>query len=128
MYDCWNQSSNLVNEKYVLFYQEELWRKRQEQRCDKLEYISKLNKLHCERKPVYGQDLCHTVNVFRDMNRTCVKDNIWKGLGMVYCHKACTCDNLLSHPNTFWSSTQALSDIVHKPLQYLQEMDDILSR
>jgi hypothetical protein len=56
------------------------------EREQKLDYIARMNEKHCSRVPVYGQDLCHTVDVFRDMNKTCVKDNTWKGLGMVYCH------------------------------------------
>ncbi|XP_069134718.1 helicase domino-like isoform X2 [Argopecten irradians] len=92
-------------------------------RQEKLEYIARINKLHCERKPVYGQDLRCTVNVMK----TCVRDNTWPSLGHIHCTNINSWSNP-HRPEIFWNQTKVLSNLVHTPLQYLQELEDILSR
>ena len=86
-----------------------------------------MNEKHCSRVPVYGQDLCHTVDVFRDLNKTCVKDNTWRGLGMVYCQKIHNTHNK-NHPSYFWKQTKVLSDIVNTPDSFLKKMEEIVLR
>lgn len=86
-----------------------------------------MNDKHCSRVPVYGQDLCHTVDVFRDLNKTCVKDNTWKGLGMVHCHSVHSNINP-NHPSYYWKQTKVLSELVNTPEQFLLQMEEILLR
>ena len=97
------------------------------EREQKLDFIANTNEKHCSRVPVYGQDLCHTVDVFRDMNRTHVKDNTWKGLGMVYCRNVHTWPNV-NHPSYYWKQTKVLSNLINTPEQFLHKMEDILLR
>ncbi|OWF46679.1 helicase domino-like isoform X2 [Mizuhopecten yessoensis] len=101
--------------------------KREHRRREKLEYIAHINKLHCERKPVYGQDLRCTVNVMSDTDKTCVCDNTWAALGHVHCTNIHSWSNPY-RPEVFWKQTKVLSNLVHTPLQYLHELEDILSR
>ncbi|ESO91647.1 hypothetical protein LOTGIDRAFT_122039, partial [Lottia gigantea] len=99
--------------------------KREKHRKSKLELITRINKRHCDVKPVYGQDLCESIEAFSDLDPTTVNSNIWHGLGTVYCRHANRYDN--SHGN-FWKTTSALSNIVHTPEQYLTELQDLLDR
>lgn len=98
---------------------------------ERLHNIAKINKLHCERKPVYGQDLCDAVNIFKDpfssrsyRNRDTSK---WNGPGHIHCQCSKLCTNCF-HPKYLWNQTTVLSDIIHTPEQYLQELQDILER
>ncbi|XP_052073827.1 helicase domino-like isoform X2 [Mytilus californianus] len=109
------------------FYCNSLEEKKMREREQKLDFIANTNEKHCSRVPVYGQDLCHTVDVFRDMNKTCVKDNTWKGLGMVYCRNVHTWPNV-NHPSYYWKQTKVLSNLVNTPEQFLHKMEDILLR
>ncbi|XP_061196592.1 helicase domino-like [Saccostrea echinata] len=120
--DCEN-----LHNKSSRFYMESLTSKLQDLRKQKLEYIAKVNKRRCECKPVYGQDLCDAVDVFKDMNKTSVKDNTWKGLGMAYCRNV-KCWRNPNHPDIYWKQTTVLSELVHSPMDYLCELKDILSR
>ncbi|XP_060081235.1 helicase domino-like isoform X1 [Ylistrum balloti] len=94
---------------------------------DKLGYIARTNKLHCERKPVYGQDLRCTVNVMSDTCKTRVRDNTWCSQGHVHCTNINSWSNP-HRPEIFWNQTKVLSNLVHTPLQYLHQLEDILSR
>lgn len=76
---------------------------------------------------MYGQDLCNAVDVFKDVNKTSVKDNTWKGLGMAYCRNVKSWRNP-NHPDIYWKQTTVLSELVHSPMDYLKEMNDVLSR
>ncbi|XP_076106363.1 helicase domino-like isoform X3 [Mytilus galloprovincialis] len=109
------------------FYCNSLEEKKMREREQKLDFIANTNEKHCSRVPVYGQDLCHTVDVFRDMNRTHVKDNTWKGLGMVYCRNVHTWPNV-NHPSYYWKQTKVLSNLINTPEQFLHKMEDILLR
>ncbi|VDI33322.1 Hypothetical predicted protein [Mytilus galloprovincialis] len=109
------------------FYCNSLEEKKMREREQKLYFIANTNEKHCSRVPVYGQDLCHTVDVFRDMNRTHVKDNTWKGLGMVYCRNVHTWPNV-NHPSYYWKQTKVLSNLINTPEQFLHKMEDILLR
>ncbi|XP_063395970.1 helicase SRCAP-like isoform X4 [Mytilus trossulus] len=109
------------------FYCNSLEEKKMREREQKLDFIANTNEKHCSRVPVYGQDLCHTVDVFRDMNRTRVKDNTWKGLGMVYCRNVHTWPNV-NHPSYYWKQTKVLSNLINTPEQFLHKMEDILLR
>ncbi|XP_062606790.1 helicase domino-like isoform X2 [Saccostrea cucullata] len=120
--DCEN-----LHNKSSRFYMASLTSKLQDLRKQKLEYIAKINKRRCECKPVYGQDLCDAVDVFKDMNKTSVKDNTWKGLGMAYCRNV-KCWRNPNHPDIYWKQTTVLSELVHSPMDYLCELKDILSR
>ncbi|XP_048751446.2 helicase domino-like isoform X4 [Ostrea edulis] len=116
-----------VQNKSSPFYMESLTSKLQNLRRQKLECISKINARRCECKPVYGQDLCDVVDVCKDLNKTSVKDNAWKGLGMAYCRNVKSWRNP-NNPDIYWKQTTVLSELVHSPMDYLREMQDILSR
>lgn len=113
----------------VLFYkfQESLTSKLQKLREQKLDFLAKINKRRCECRPVYGEDLCNAVDAFKDMNKTSVKNNTWKGLGMAYCHNMKSWRNP-NHPDIYWKQTTVLSELVHSPMEFLQQMNDILTR
>ncbi|XP_034338374.2 helicase domino isoform X3 [Magallana gigas] len=109
------------------FYMESLTSKLQKLREQKLDFLAKINKRRCECRPVYGEDLCNAVDAFKDMNKTSVKNNTWKGLGMAYCHNMKSWRNP-NHPDIYWKQTTVLSELVHSPMEFLQQMNDILSR
>lgn len=113
---------------YHFQFQNTLEEKKMREREQKLDYIARMNEKHCSRVPVYGQDLCHTVDVFRDMNKTCVKDNTWKGLGMVYCHNVHNSSSNINPSSFHWKQTKVLSDLVNTPEQFLKKMEDIVLR
>lgn len=96
-----------------------------------MQYISRTNRQHCERKPVYGQDLCDAVNIHKDpySNRMYKNRDIakWNGPGHIHCYCAKFCSNP-NHPKYLWNQTSVLSDILHTPEQYLQELENILDR
>ncbi|XP_052268550.1 helicase domino-like isoform X1 [Dreissena polymorpha] len=113
------------------YFLDDLFDKQLCARQQRLKYISQTNKLHCEKKPVYGQDLCDAVNIFKDpfsskmyKHRDLSK---WHGLGHIHCHCAKLCHNP-SHPKYIWNQTAVLSDIIHTPEQYLKELEDIVER
>ncbi|XP_022342498.2 helicase domino-like isoform X2 [Crassostrea virginica] len=116
-----------VHNKNSPFYMESLTKKVEKLRKEKFDFLSKINKRRCECKPVYGQDLCNAVDVFKDVNKTSVKDNTWKGLGMAYCRNVKSWRNP-NHPDIYWKQTTVLSELVHSPMDYLKEMNDVLSR
>ncbi|WAR02083.1 DOM-like protein [Mya arenaria] len=113
------------------FFMEPLFDKKQKAKQEKLKYISRTNKNHCEKKPVYGQDLCDAVNIFKDpyssksyRNRDLTK---WQGPGHIHCYCAKNCDQP-KHPKYLWNQTSVLSDFIHTPEQYLEELQDVLER
>ena len=111
----------------VLSLQEPLENKKKCHRKELLERIARLNKRHCEAKPVYGEDLCRAVNILNDMQGTSVLDNTWHGLGMVHCH------NVHNYPkpsdsNYYWTQTKALGAVVHTAEQLLEQEKEILDR
>lgn len=114
-----------------LFFQVDLFDKQLCARQQRLKYISQTNKFHCEKKPVYGQDLCDAVNIFKDPFSSKVykrRDlSKWHGLGHIHCHCAKLCHNP-THPKYVWNQTSVLSDIIHTPEQYLKELEDIVER
>ncbi|XP_052714543.1 helicase domino-like isoform X4 [Crassostrea angulata] len=109
------------------FYMESLTSKLQKLREQKLDFLAKINKRRCECRPVYGEDLCNAVDAFKDMNKTSVKNNTWKGLGMAYCHNMKSWRNP-NHPDIYWKQTTVLSELVNSPMEFLQQMNDILTR
>lgn len=105
--------------------------KRRSRRKEKLENIAETNKKHCDHKPVYGQDLCDSVNIFRDpyngklyLKRERTR---WHGPGQIHCYCAKFCQTL-DKPSYLWNQTKVLSDVIHTPEQYLQELEEVLDR
>ncbi len=101
--------------------------KRVQRRKDKLERLARINKSHCDVKPVYGHDLYEVVNIMRETSTSSKKDcdtNPWRGQGYVHCQAVHQANPY--HPSVFWHQTNALRDIVHNPEQYLLELKDIL--
>lgn len=111
--------------------QEPLYDKLQCKHQDKLNFISRTNKQHCERKPVYGQDLCEAVNIFKDPYSSRTYKNrdlsLWHGPGHIHCQCTKLCTNC-DHPKYLWHQTSALSEILHTPEQYLHELESLLDR
>ena len=100
-------------------------------RKEKLEYISRTNKQHSDLKPVYGQDLCDAVNIFKEpytgrVYRTRDKSK-WNGPGHIHCRCAKLCPNPC-RPQYLWNQTKVLSNTIHTPEQYLEELKDVIER
>ena len=117
----------------MIYLHESLEEKRAQRRKDKLERLARMNKQHCDVKPVYGQDLCEAVNILRadsvaslniNNNKDC--DSRWRmGQGYLHCEAVHRARNPY-HPAVFWHQTDALRNIVHSPEQYLFELKEIL--
>ncbi|XP_064613460.1 helicase SRCAP-like isoform X3 [Liolophura sinensis] len=105
----------------------ELEKRRSKCRREKLELISKLNKRHCDVKPVYGQDFYNCVNLLRDGEQTGATGTQWKGRGFIHCHNVQHCKRPHRMAN-YLARTEALSQLVHTPEQYLSQLQDILQR
>lgn len=116
--------------------------KRNKRRKDKLERIARVNKQHCDSKPVYGQDLRASVDVLKEppVESVYQKDLSHSyrshqrpeacfnsGHGYVHCYRAQHFKDL-SHPAVMWSQTRALMEIVKSPEDYLTDLEDILAR
>jgi len=112
-------------------FQEQLYDKQKSRRLERLSYISKSNKNHCEKKPVYGQDLCDAVNIFKDpfTSKTYRTRDLskWHGPGYIHCHCAKLC-NQPNHPKYLWYQTSVLSEFLHTPEQFMKELEDVLDR
>ena len=112
-------------------FQETLYDKEVGCRKEKLNNIARMNKLHCDFKPVYGQDLCDAINIFRDpyTGRAYRTRDIskWNGPGHIHCSCVKLCKNPC-HPKYLWNQTRVLSEVIHTPEQYLGELKDILER
>jgi hypothetical protein len=114
--------------------------KRERRRKDKLERIARINKRSCDKIPVYGQDLCGTVDMMKRPPIECIyqKEAMSRshhrpeacfntGLGYVHCYRAQHCKDF-SHPAIMWSQTQALADLVRTPEDHLSQLQEILQR
>ena len=123
------QSYNLPEAQYViLLSQRDLEDQRMQHRQETLKHIAYINKRNCDLRPVYGHDLLDTVCVqheeCKDKERDC-----WRGVGSVHCYNVHNhCRKNPHHPEVYWNSTEVLGSLVHTTEQYLDELQDILSR
>ena len=114
----------------LVLLQAALAEKRAKRRQDKLVRLARMNKSRCDVRPVYGQDLCDTVDILLDCaeHKDSTKPgHVWNGPGYVHCHKTLTCTNP-HHPDSYWTQTHALRDMLHTPEDYSRELQDILQR
>ena len=133
----------------LLPWQPSLEEKRQRRRRERLKWLARVNRRHADVKPVYGEDFCEAMSALqqtRDSGRS-----RWRSLGMAHCRRvqlsrrhAAIKNDVMSeavrpvmarcektspqHPAVFWRQTRALEELVRSPLQYLDELHDILSR
>ena len=105
--------------------------KRRSRRKEQLDYIKNTNRKHCDVKPVYGHDLRDAVNIFKDPydSKLYAKRDrtLWHGPGQIHCYCARFCRNL-DHPKYLWNRTKVLSEVIHTPEEYLQELGEVLDR
>ena len=105
--------------------------KRRSRRKEQLDYLAETNRKHCDCKPVYGQDFCDCVNIFKDpySSKTYTKRDrtLWHGPGTVHCYCAKVC-RTPDHPHYLWNQTKVLSEVIHTPEEYLAELGEVLDR
>ena len=125
---------------YVMFgqihLQPSLEENRQCRRRQRLQCLARINKRHCDVKPVYGADFCEAVAALQPTRDT--SRSRWRSLGLAHCRRVHLSrrrrEELVGRERTappqlnFWRQTTALERLVRDPLQYLEELQEILCR
>ncbi|KAK3083777.1 hypothetical protein FSP39_003020, partial [Pinctada imbricata] len=122
------RESMMKQRKTTPLFHIDLTEKRIEERVDKLEYLARTNRKHCELKPVYGRDLHDAVDVWRDTSQTTVIDNTWGGRGRSFCLNVHSPFSNSKLSDKYWTNTKVLSNLVHTPEMFLQELKEVLDR
>ena len=103
------------------FFQEVLALKRAHRRAEKLARLARISEVHCSAQPVFGGDLHDTVDVLDPRHEAMARLP-----GYVQCATIHTAD--CRDMKVFWQQTHALRHLVHTPMQYLNELKEILNR
>lgn len=90
-----------------------------------LQRITKVNKLRCSAKPVYGQDLFSAVSIYSGAPPAGGANPLASGIGHVFSQ----CVHVLGGgPSGHDQYTDALRKLVHRPEDFLRDLKDIIQR
>ncbi|CAG5123366.1 unnamed protein product, partial [Candidula unifasciata] len=121
---------------------ESLYHKKVERRQHILALMARLNQRRCDASPVYGSDTRHCIDCTRllDASNSYSPNpsspagapvsylESWHNSGYVNCLFSQNRQINHNHPDVYWRESTHLQHLVHSPLEWLEEMKDILSR
>uniref|UniRef100_A0A0B7BEW9 Helicase C-terminal domain-containing protein n=2 Tax=Arion vulgaris TaxID=1028688 RepID=A0A0B7BEW9_9EUPU len=117
---------------------ESLYNKKMERRQHILALMSRLNQMRCDASPVCGSDTHQSVNFtcILDSSNSCssapntsvINLESWRNNGYVNCLFAQNRQLNHSHPDIYWRESTHLQQFVHSPVEWLDELKDVLSR
>ncbi|BFZ18188.1 hypothetical protein BsWGS_21227 [Bradybaena similaris] len=120
---------------------ESLYHKKVERRQHILSLMARLNHKRCDAGPVYGSDTRHGVDCMSALDASnsysptpsvastpASSPDSWHNNGYVNCLFSQSRQLNHSYPDVYWRESTHLQHLVHSPLEWLEEMKDILAR
>lgn len=124
-----------------IVFQESLYHKKVERRQHILALMARLNHRRCDAGPVYGSDTHYNVDCMSALDASnsysptpsvsstpASSPDTWRNNGYVNCLFSQSRQLNHSHPDVYWRESTHLQHLVHSPLEWLEEMKDILAR